>query len=221
MSDPNDTQPDDVPVEGKTLDNGEPVVPAAAGPVSSCPDAARPDTPGMGNKAKGSNLQDLVDEPAKVMRIGTMIRQLLEEVKSAPLDDAARERLAEIHERSIKELEDGLAPELVKELERISLPFPDNATPSDAELRIAQAQLVGWLEGLFHGIQTAIAAQHAAREHAVAQMQLKQLPPGTMIAPGVVIGENGEPQRAAAGQRPGAATPGRPEDPDHGPGQYL
>ncbi|MDR6414105.1 bacterial proteasome activator family protein [Pseudarthrobacter sulfonivorans] len=221
MSDPNDTQPDDVPVEGTTLDNGEPVVPAAAGPVSSGPEAARPDTPGMGNKAKGSNLQDLVDEPAKVMRIGTMIRQLLEEVKSAPLDDAARERLAEIHERSIKELEDGLAPELVKELERISLPFPDNATPSDAELRIAQAQLVGWLEGLFHGIQTAIAAQHAAREHAVAQMQLKQLPPGTMIAPGVVIGENGEPQRATAGQRPGAATPGRPEDPDHGPGQYL
>jgi hypothetical protein len=80
---------------------------------------------------------------------------------------------------------------------------------------------VGWLEGLFHGIQTAIAAQHAAREHAVAQMQLKQLPPGTMIAPGVVIGENGEPQRATAGQHPGAATPGRPEDPDHGPGQYL
>jgi hypothetical protein len=155
------------------------------------------------------------------MRIGTMIRQLLEEVKSAPLDDAARGRLAEIHERSIKELEDGLAPELVEELERINLPFPDDATPSDAELRIAQAQLVGWLEGLFHGIQTAIAAQHAAREHAVAQMQLKQLPPGTMIAPGVVIGENGEPQRARAGQPPGAATPGRPEDPDHGPGQYL
>ncbi len=221
MSDPNDTQPDDVPVEGKTLDNGEPAPPAAAGPIGTGPAAAWPDAPGTGNKAKGSNLQDLVDEPAKVMRIGTMIRQLLEEVKAAPLDDAARERLAEIHERSIKELEDGLAPELVAELERISLPFPDNATPSDAELRIAQAQLVGWLEGLFHGIQTAIAAQHAAREHAVAQMQLKQLPPGTMIAPGVVIGENGEPQRATAGQRPGAATPGRPEDPDHGPGQYL
>jgi hypothetical protein len=157
------------------------------------------------------------------MRIGTMIRQLLEEVKAAPLDDAARGRLAEIHERSIKELEDGLAPELVEELERISLPFPDNATPSDAELRIAQAQLVGWLEGLFHGIQTAIAAQHAAREHAAAQLQLRQLPPGTVIAPGVVIGENGEPQRAPArvhaGDAPGK--PGQPQDPDHGPGQYL
>jgi hypothetical protein len=209
MSDPNDTQaPEDLPVEGTTIDDSQPA-PAQAGP-------------GNNGKPKGSKLQDLVDEPAKVMRIGTMIRQLLEEVKSAPLDDAARGRLAEIHERSIKELEDGLAPELVEELDRISLPFSDNATPSDAELRIAQAQLVGWLEGLFHGIQTAIAAQHAAREHAAAQMQLRQLPPGTVIAPGVVIGENGEPQRAPAGPRPGApAHPGQPNDPDHGPGQYL
>jgi hypothetical protein len=217
MSDPTDTQPDDVPVEGTTLENGEQPTPtgAAAGPAANGE---------RGSKAKGSSLQDLVDQPAKVMRIGTMIRQLLEEVKAAPLDDAARGRLAEIHERSIKELEDGLAPELVEELDRISLPFSDSATPSDAELRIAQAQLVGWLEGLFHGIQTAIAAQHAAREHAAAQLQLRQLPPGTVIAPGVVIGENGEPQRASAGQQrpgPGPGKPGLPEDPDHGPGQYL
>ncbi|MDI3194243.1 bacterial proteasome activator family protein [Pseudarthrobacter sp. AL07] len=223
MSDPTDTQPADVPVEGRTLDNGEPAMPAAASPAGAGADAPGPVStdPAASGKAKGSNLQDLVDEPAKVMRIGTMIRQLLAEVKSAPLDDAARERLAEIHERSIKELEDGLAPELVEELERISLPFPENATPSDAELRIAQAQLVGWLEGLFHGIQTAIAAQHAAREQAAAQLHLRQLPPGTMIAPGVVIGENGEPQRAAAGQRSGPVPSGQPEDPDHGPGQYL
>lgn len=209
MSDPNDTQPvEDLPVEGTPIDDSQAPVPAQPAPT----DGAK----------KGSNLQDLVDEPAKVMRIGTMIRQLLEEVKSAPLDDAARGRLAEIHERSIKELEDGLAPELVEELDRISLPFSDEATPSDAELRIAQAQLVGWLEGLFHGIQTAIAAQHAAREHAAAQQQLRQLPPGTMIAPGVVIGENGEPQRASAGPRPGAPVQtGRRDDPDHGPGQYL
>ncbi|HAP88891.1 MAG TPA: DUF2587 domain-containing protein [Arthrobacter bacterium] len=218
MSDPTDTQPDGVPVEGKTLDNGGPAGPAGPSAAGAGP---APAGPAAGSKAKGSNLQDLVDEPAKVMRIGTMIRQLLAEVKSAPLDDAARERLAEIHERSIKELEDGLAPELVEELERISLPFPDNATPSDAELRIAQAQLVGWLEGLFHGIQTAIAAQHAARDQAAAQLQLRQLPPGTVIAPGVVIGENGEPQRATAGQHFGPVPSGRPEDPDHSPGQYL
>ncbi|TAP43713.1 bacterial proteasome activator family protein [Arthrobacter sp. S39] len=210
MSDPKDTQPsDDLPVEGTTLESAGPTVPGA-------------DRGAAGGKPRPSSLQDLVDEPAKVMRIGTMIRQLLEEVKAAPLDDAARGRLAEIHERSIKELEDGLAPELVAELERISLPFPDDATPSDAELRIAQAQLVGWLEGLFHGIQTAIAAQHAAREHAAAQLQLRQLPPGTVIAPGVVIGENGEPQRAsAAGQGHAPGKSGQPQDPDHGPGQYL
>ncbi len=94
---------------------------------------------------------EMVEQPAKVMRIGSMIKQLLEEVRAAPLDEASRVRLKEIHASSVKELEDGLAPELVEELERLSLPFTHDATPSDAELRIAQAQLVGWLEGLFHG----------------------------------------------------------------------
>lgn len=105
---------------------------------------------------------ELVEQPAKVMRIGTMIKQLLDEVRSAPLDEAGRARLKEIHQRSIVELEQGLAPELIDELNRISLPFADDATPSEAELRIAQAQLVGWLEGLFHGIQTALFAQQVA-----------------------------------------------------------
>jgi|SRR5690349_5589106 Protein of unknown function (DUF2587) len=238
MSDPEDTQPTQSAGPQASVHPDQPGAQAAPGPSSqpgaalaadddepvegTTLDAGGADSPAAEEKPKATNLQDLVDEPAKVMRIGTMIRQLLEEVKSAPLDDAARGRLAEIHERSIKELEDGLAPELVQELERISLPFPDDATPSDAELRIAQAQLVGWLEGLFHGIQTAIAAQHAAREHTLAQMQLRQLPPGTVIAPGVVIGENGEPQRARAPQA--AADPlhqGRKDDSDHGPGQYL
>src|ERR1700735_4545298 len=103
-------------------------------------------------------ITEMVEQPAKVMRIGSMIRQLLEEVKSAPLDEKSRARLKEIHQNSIKELEDGLAPELVAELERLSLPFEDD-TPSEAELRVAQAQLVGWLEGLFHGIQTTLFAQ--------------------------------------------------------------
>lgn len=107
-------------------------------------------------------LTDLVEQPAKVMRIGSMIRQLLEEVKAAPLDEASRNRLRDIHRASVKELEAGLAPELVEELERLSLPFTEDGTPSEGELRIAQAQLVGWLEGLFHGIQTAIYAQQMA-----------------------------------------------------------
>ncbi|HWU21795.1 MAG TPA: bacterial proteasome activator family protein, partial [Nocardioides sp.] len=108
---------------------------------------------------------------------GSMIRQLLEEVKSAPLDEASRQRLAEIHRSSIKELEQGLAPELVEELERLSLPFSEESVPSESELRIAQAQLVGWLEGLFHGIQTAIYAQQMTARAQFEQMR-RALPPG-------------------------------------------
>ncbi|GLX49934.1 peptidyl-prolyl cis-trans isomerase [Streptomyces hygroscopicus subsp. hygroscopicus] len=124
-----------------------------------------------------------VEQPAKVMRIGSMIKQLLEEVRAAPLDEASRVRLREIHASSVKELEDGLAPELVEELERLSLPFTDDVTPSDAELRIAQAQLVGWLEGLFHGIQTTLFAQQMAARAQLEQMR-RALPPGVSGAEG-------------------------------------
>ena len=125
-------------------------------------------------------ITDLIEQPAKVMRIGTMIKQLLEEVRLAPLDEAGRERLKEIHRRSIGELESGLAPELVEELERLSLPFNDDQTPSEAELRIAQAQLVGWLEGLFHGIQTALFAQQVAARAQFEEMRRQAaLPPGS------------------------------------------
>ncbi len=123
-------------------------------------------------------LVDLVEQPAKVMRVGSMVKQLLEEVRSAPLDEASRRRLREIHERTIKELEDGLAPELVEELDRMTLPFGENDVPSDAELRIAQAQLVGWLEGLFHGIQTTLFAQQMAARAQLEQMR-RALPAGS------------------------------------------
>ena len=122
-------------------------------------------------------ITDLVEQPAKVMRIGSMIRQLLEEVKAAPLDEASRNRLKEIHQASIHELEAGLAPELVEELERLTLPFSEDQTPSEGELRIAQAQLVGWLEGLFHGIQTAIYAQQMSARAQFEQMR-RGLPDG-------------------------------------------
>jgi hypothetical protein len=174
--------------------DGQPLgaVPASALAAATEDDADEP----RGERA----ITDLVEQPAKVMRIGSMIRQLLEEVKSAPLDDASRNRLKEIHRSSIKELESGLAPELVEELERLSLPFTDDATPSDAELRIAQAQLVGWLEGLFHGIQTALFAQQMAARAQLEQMRQGALPPGISGVPG---------QRGASG-------PGSP-----GTGQYL
>ena len=170
-------------------------------PTATGQDASEP--------AHHPTVADMVDQPDKVMRIGTMVKQLLDEVKSAPLDDAARARLAEIHQASIAELEDGLAPELVDELHRLSLPFSDKSAPSDAELRIAQAQLVGWLEGLFHGIQTALAVQAMANQQTAARLAQHQLPPGTMIAPGVVVGDNGEPQRAPSGPGPQPGVPGQ------------
>ena len=155
------------------------------------------------------SITDLVDQPAKVMRIGSMIKQLLEEVRASSLDEASRARLREIHQRSIKELEQGLAPELVDELERISLPFTDESVPSEGELRIAQAQLVGWLEGLFHGIQTALFAQQMAARAQFEEMRRRALPGGLSIpGPGV----------------PGPGQPGEPgrEDPGRGStGQYL
>src|SRR6266571_341892 len=122
---------------------------------------------------------EMVEQPAKVMRVGSMIRQLLEEVRAAPLDEKSRARLKEIHTSSIKELEDGLAPDLVEELERLSLPFAEDEVPSEAELRVAQAQLVGWLEGLFHGIQTTLFAQQMAARAQLEQMR-RALPPGMM-----------------------------------------
>jgi hypothetical protein len=127
------------------------------------------------------NPAEMVEQPAKVMRIGSMVKQLLEEVRAAPLDDGARTRLREIYESSIKELGEGLAPELREELDRVTLPFSEDAVPSDAELRIAQAQLVGWLEGLFHGIQTALFAQQMAARVQLQQMRHPALPPGVPI----------------------------------------
>ena len=138
--------------------------------------------PGDQDEAGGERerpVTEMVEQPAKVMRIGSMIRQLLEEVRAAPLDEKSRARLKEIHQSSVKELEDGLAPELVDELERLSLPFTDEEVPSEAELRVAQAQLVGWLEGLFHGIQTTLFAQQMAARAQLEQMR-RALPPGMM-----------------------------------------
>ncbi|GAB3310929.1 DUF2587 domain-containing protein [Epidermidibacterium keratini] len=153
---------------------------------------------------------DMVEQPAKVMRIGTMIKQLLEEVRNAPLDEASRTRLKEVYRQSIVELEDGLAPELQDELERLSLPFTEDSVPSESELRIAQAQLVGWLEGLFHGIQTALFAQQMASRVALEQMR------GTPVAlpPGARPGMPGQP--GAPGGRPGMPGPD-----DTATGQYL
>jgi hypothetical protein len=158
-----------------------------------------------------------VEQPAKVMRIGTMIKQLLEEVRAAPLDEAGRARLREIHESSIRELEAGLAPELRDELDRLTLPF-GGEIPSEAELRIAQAQLVGWLEGLFHGIQTALFAQQMAARAQLEELRHKALPPGAS-GQQVIVGPGGQ-MIIPSGAR---MTPHDDEDGPRatGTGQYL
>ena len=170
------------------------------------PDGQPVGTMAVAGEAGGAEAREdpskLIEQPAKVMRIGSMIKQLLDEVKSAPLDEAGRQLLKEIHHRSIVELEDGLAPELQDELERLTLPFSDAGVPSEAELRITQAQLVGWLEGLFHGIQAALVAQQMA-----ARLQLDQMRGGRPALP--------------PGQVPTVpGMPGRQPDDRH-PGQYL
>ena len=130
-----------------------------------------------------------IASPAKVLRIGSMTKELLEEVRRAPLDEASRIRLREIYETSVRELAEGLSPDLQGELARLSLPFQEG-TPSDAELRVAQAQLVGWLEGLFHGIQATLFSQQVAAQAQLQQMRRPGLPPGA-------------PDAAEAASRPG------------------
>lgn len=150
--------------------------------------------------------REAVEEPAKVMRIGSMIKQLLEEVRSADLDEPARDRLREIYDTSINELGSALSDDLREELHRVANPFGDGASPSDAELRIVQAQLVGWLEGLFHGIQATLFAQQMAARHQLEDMR-RQLPGG---APG-----------PGPGGPMGPGSPGAPGEGDGRSGMYL
>ena len=146
---------------------------------------------------------ETVTAPAKVMRIGSMVKQLLDEVRTGSLDEASRERLAEIYERSIVELSEALSPDLQDELRNLALPFKDGEIPSDGELRVAKAQLVGWLEGLFHGIQATLFAQQIAARQQLEGM--RQLPPGAM----------------AGGPGGGQLPPGAAIDVADRPGTYL
>jgi len=123
------------------------------------------------------DVTESVEQPAKVMRIGSMVKQLLDEVRASSLDEASRTRLREIYEQSVRELAGALSPDLAAELDRMALPF-DESVPSEAELRVAQAQLVGWLEGLFHGIQATLLAQQMAARAQLDEMRQRGLPPG-------------------------------------------
>ena len=134
--------------------------------------------PGESAKNGEDENTDYISQPAKVMRIGSMVKQLLDEARSAPLDEAGRTRLREIYDTSVHELSGALSPDLAEELGRMAMPFSSDV-PTESELRIAQAQLVGWLEGLFHGIQASLFAQQAAAAAQLQKMRDRSLPPGS------------------------------------------
>ena len=146
-----------------------------------------------------SDEEPAVSQPAKLIRIASMIRELVEEVRQTSLDEPGRARLADIYRNSVEELKESLSEDLKRELGTLAIPLEPNS--SEAEIRVAQAQLLGWLEGLFHGIQAALWAQHMQAQAALEEMRRRQLPPGAMGPPG--------PPGAEPGERPGR------------PGQYL
>lgn len=167
---------------------------AAPQPVITVPPGAI--APGE-TGAAAEDGENTIEQPAKLLRIAVMIRELLEEVRREPLDEHAREHLRDIHAKVIAELKTGLSGALAEELERITLPLPASGVPTDSEIRIAQAQLLGWLEGLFQGIQAALATQQMAAQAQLMEMRRRGLPPGTPASP---------------------SQPGEGEGP---PGQYL
>jgi hypothetical protein len=150
---------------------------------------AGPDLPPIGSDGAGEAGEadgEQVTQPTKLIRIASMVRSMLDEVRRAPLDDAGRRRLREIHDRSIEELDSVLSPDLQKELSEVVLPLTSD-TPSESELRLAQAQLVGWLEGLFHGIQATLFTQQAMAQSQLEEVRrrraLEMAPPGGQAAP--------------------------------------
>jgi len=145
--------------------------------IPAVSDQQPPDQPTIVLPGGQESGDGVVQTPAKVLRIGAMVKQLLEEVRRAPLDEAGRARLRDIYETSVRELGEGLSDDLREELGRLTLPFEDEA-PSEAELRIAQAQLVGWLEGLFHGIQATLFAQQMVARQQLEELHRRGLPPG-------------------------------------------
>ena len=156
------------------VERGELILPAGAEPAD-----------------EGTADAEAVERPARVLRIGSMIKQLLDEVRAAPLDQASRERMRAIYDQSVADLSGALSPDLAEELRRLAPPFAPDTTPTEAELRVAQAQLVGWLEGLFHGIQATLFAQQMAARQQLEQMRGRSLGPGAPMS--------GE----APGERPG------------------
>jgi hypothetical protein len=125
--------------------------------------------------------QGSIQHPTKLLRIASMIRELVEEVRQAPLDERGRSRIREVYARTLGELKGLLSPDLQAELAKLMTPLEEGA--SDAEIRVAQAQLLGWLEGLFHGIQAALWSQQMQARAALEEMRRRGLPSGDQSRP--------------------------------------
>jgi hypothetical protein len=155
-------------------------------------------------RAEEPELEEGVAHPTKLIRIASMIRGLVEEVRQTSLDEPGQKRLQDIYNRSVAELKEALTENLQKELDALAAPLEGGSTES--EIRVAQAQLLGWLEGLFHGIQAALWAQHAQAQSALEEMRRRGLPSGPPVGPG-----------REPGRQQGSESP----EPPGPPGQYL
>ena len=151
------------------MDN-DPAAPEDPAPSEQPDPGGRPLVPAEISRSGADEEAEIIAQPAKLMRIASMAKQLLEEVRMAPLDDASRTRMKEIYHESIRQLEGTLSPELAQELDRLAIPF-ESGPPTDAELRVAQGQLVGWLAGLFQGIQATLFVQQVATQRQLEQMR--------------------------------------------------
>ena len=146
-------------------------------PEAERPEVLAPQVVEMGGGLADDEINETIDHPAKVMRIGTMLKQLLAEVRSTDLDEASRQRLREIYETSVEEVGAALSPDLREELARLASPFDRPEPPSAVELQIAKAQLVGWLEGLIQGMKAMLLAQQMTAHQQLLSIR-GELPPG-------------------------------------------
>jgi hypothetical protein len=146
---------------------------------------------------ESSPMSETISEPAKLLRIVSMVRQLLDETRQTTIDEKGRTQLRQIYERSVQELQDVLSPDLQAELSALAIPL--EGVPSESEIRIAQAQLVGWLEGLFHGIQAAMWSQQMAARAQFEELRRRGLPAGGP-SPDGSSPDGGEPPGSPGGQ---------------------
>jgi len=140
-----------------------------------------------------SQPEPAISDPAKLIRLGTMLQTLMAEVRNADTDVESRKLLARIHNETMEELATVLSSDLMDELSEFTNCCDDEGVPTEAEIRVAQAQLVGWLQGLLQGLQASMAAQQTAAAQQLQQLATRQSAPGPG---GPTAGGSGLPEQA-------------------------